>query len=145
MEDLNYVLKDFTELDTATLYDILRLRAEIFIVEQNCVYQDVDDKDQAAQHLLMFQNKLLIGYCRLIPPGLTFAEDCISRVCVAETQRRKGLAFQLMKEAIQKLVGLPIRISAQKYLIDFYKSLDFTIVSEPYLEDGIPHVEMLRL
>lgn len=141
--------KAFEELDVFELYEILKLRAEVFVVEQNCAYQDVDDLDAFALHNLMYNDdNELVGYTRILPPTVRYTETCISRVVTSPSVRRLGWGKPLMEYTIQKALATfdctDIRISAQAYLTSFYESLGFESVGEGYLEDNIPHIEMLR-
>lgn len=144
---LNWVHKKFNELSAPELYAIMQLRNEVFVVEQNCVYQDADDKDQASVHLCGWDNEKLVAYTRIIPPGISYTEASIGRVVISPAYRKTGSGRQLMKESINLTHILfncsVIRIGAQVYLTDFYQSLGFVQCSPPYLEDGIPHIEMI--
>jgi len=137
----------FDELSAQQLYELLRLRAEVFIVEQQCVYQDLDNKDQQSLHLLGYHEETLVAYARILPPGLSYPESSIGRVVTSPLTRKKGFGKALMREAIRLCLhsyqGTCIRISAQEYLLAFYGELGFETVGVPYLEDGIPHVEMI--
>ena len=138
----------FTDLDVTQLYELLALRQLVFVVEQNCVYLDCDGKDRLATHLLgRDESGQLVAYARLFAPGASFAEASIGRVTTHPSVRRTGAGRELMQEAIARtrtmFGGGPIRIGAQRYLERFYGELGFAIASEPYDEDGIPHVEML--
>jgi ElaA protein len=139
--------KPFRDLSVYELYDILRLRSEVFVVEQNCVYLDADNKDQHCYHLCGWKNDKLIAYVRVVPPHLSFEEPSIGRVVTSALFRRTGAGRLLMKEAIDecyKLFGQrDIRIGAQLYLKKFYESLGFRQSSDVYLEDNIEHIEML--
>ena len=139
--------KPFRDLSVYELYDILRLRSEVFVAEQNCVYLDMDNKDQHCYHLCGWKGDKLIAYVRILPPGISFQEPSIGRVVTAPLYRRTGAGRALMKEAIDecyKLFGdVDIRIGAQLYLKKFYESLGFRQTSDVYLEDNIEHVEML--
>ena len=141
--------KNFTELSNQELYSILRLRNEVFIVEQNCPYQDLDNKDQKSWHLMGWKNDQLLAYTRLLPPGLSYAECSIGRVVSSPSARRTGIGKELMKVSIEESNRLfnhtPIRIGAQLYLLEFYKSFSFEPRGNIYLEDGIRHIEMIRL
>ena len=144
---LIWKLKSFEELTTVELYAILQLRNEVFVVEQNCAYQDADGKDQMSWHLCGWMENELVAYCRLIPPGISYAEASIGRVVTSPAHRKAGLGRELMQIGIEKTCALfstdTIRIGAQCYLEKFYNSLDFTSCEDPYLEDRIPHVHML--
>ncbi len=144
---LNWVFKKFEELTTAELYCILQLRNEVFVVEQNCVYQDADGKDQLSMHLGGWDGNKLVAYTRIIPPGISYTEASIGRVVTSPAYRRTGAGRLLMQESIRLCLTTfkvtSIRIGAQVYLSDFYQSLDFTPAGTQYLEDGIPHIEMI--
>jgi ElaA protein len=144
---LIWTCKPFSELSASELYNILEVRSEVFVVEQNCVYQDVDKKDLSSWHLAGFHKNVLVAYARLVPPGLSYTEPSIGRVLTLKDKRRFGFGMELMQESIKQIKLLfgdnPVRISAQCYLISFYEKWGFRCVDEPYLEDGIPHQEML--
>ena len=144
----HFFLKDFAGLNTVELYQILRLRSEIFVVEQHCPYQDLDNKDIISSHLMCFARNELIGYARILPPGASYSEPSIGRVAVAFTERKKGLGRKLMAEAIESsntlFPGKDIVISAQNYLREFYADLGFIAEGSVYDEDGIPHIRMRR-
>ncbi len=146
--DQNWLLKSFEELTVKELYLILQLRNEVFVVEQNCVFQDADNKDQMSKHLLVMQDDELIAYCRLLPPGLSYEEMSIGRVVSSPIIRRTGIGRLLFEKAIEHCYAVygkgDIRIGAQVYLIAFYSSFGFKIAGEIYLEDGIEHVEMVK-
>jgi ElaA protein len=139
--------KTLTDLSTEELYDILQLRAEIFVVEQNCVYNDLDGFDKLAIHQFIKKGGEIIAYARLLKPGTRFSEFSIGRVVVKQSERGKGLGIELMEAAknyiIKELGATKIKISAQSYLQRFYENLGFEIVTEMYMEDGIPHFGML--
>lgn len=134
-------IKHFSELSNTELYEILKLRNEVFVVEQKCYYQDCDGHDLDAHHLLCYDDEL-IGYLRILKSGVTYDEASIGRVVVKRSHRSHKIGQKIMQAAIEYLEP-PIRISAQAYLLSFYQSLGFKQVSEMYLEDDIPHVEML--
>jgi ElaA protein len=138
--------KIFNELSTQELYQILRLRSEVFVVEQNCVYQDIDNKDQKAMHLFGILEGEIIAYSRLFKPGDYFEFSSIGRVVVAEKHRDKNFGHELIDQSIFEINNLfkvqNITISAQLYLKKFYESHGFVATSETYLEDDIPHIEM---
>jgi ElaA protein len=146
---MNWHTKPFEELSTIELYKILQLRCAIFIVEQNCPYQDLDDKDLEAIHLWSSDNDgNITAYCRLLPANISYKEPSIGRVATAVSIRNTGLGRVLMQKAISYIHDTwhqpAIRISAQLYLDKFYTSLGFERIGESYLEDDIPHIEMLK-
>jgi len=138
--------KTFDELSTKELYQILRLRSEVFVVEQNCVYQDIDNKDQKAVHLFGEFEGEIIAYSRLFKPGAYFEFSSIGRVVVAEKYRNKNFGHELIDQSILEIKKHfkedNITISAQLYLKKFYQIHGFINTSEEYLEDDIPHIEM---
>jgi len=146
--NLEWKIKRFEQLTTLELYSLLQLRSECFVVEQNCVYQDIDGKDQKAFHLIGEVNGQLIAYARLFKPNDYFEQASIGRVVVKQTHRDKKLGHILMREAIleieKQFCETKITISAQLYLKKFYESHGFIQTSEMYLEDDIPHVEMKK-
>ena len=143
-----WLLKKFDELTPQELYSILQLRNEVFVVEQNCVFQDADNKDQFSYHLMGWEGEKLIAYSRIIPPGMVYEFPSIGRVVTSPLSRRNGSGKILMNEsikAIQKLFGeAAIELGAQLYLKKFYESFGFIQSGEIYLEDGIQHIEMIR-
>jgi len=143
---MRWVLKKFQELTPDELYALLRLRAEVFVVEQTCAFQDLDNKDQPSYHLLGYLQDELVAYTRLVPPGISYTAASIGRVVTSPTHRKKGFGKLLMQESIKvcdQLFGKnTIMIGAQCYLIEFYSSLGFVPSGEVYLEDGIEHIEM---
>lgn len=175
-----WTLKTFDELTPQELYAILKLRSEVFVVEQNCVFLDMDDKDEYCHHLLGWRGKAetqtgrgwrgkaemqagrgsqgaatsqdphgaaLIGYSRIVPAGISYAESSIGRIVTSPSARRQGIGRELIIESIRVLYALygmrDIRIGAQYYLLRFYESFGFVQKGEIYLEDGIEHIEML--
>jgi ElaA protein len=145
---IQWLLKKFEELSPYQLYAILQLRNEVFVVEQNCVFQDADDKDQNSYHLMGFTNNKLIAYTRLVPPGEIYDYPSIGRVVTSSSVRRSGAGKELMQQsidAVYKLFGVrPIKIGAQLYLKKFYESFGFEHAGEVYLEDGIEHIYMVK-
>ena len=141
-------IKKFEELTTDELYQLLCLRAEVFVVEQDCVYQDVDCKDQKAIHVLGYIDQQLVAYARLFKAGDYFDMASIGRVVVKKSYRRTSLGKELMTAAIKATTTIfntaTIAISAQEYLTNFYSEFGFKAIGESYLEDGIPHVRMIR-
>lgn len=144
---MNWEINHFSELNKDVLYDLLVLRSRVFVVEQNCPYQDVDGKDSDAYHVTAYDNDQLIAYCRILKAGVSYDEISIGRVLVEAAYRKDGYGKILMEKAIrfvsEELKATAIRISAQAYLKNFYEGLGFKQVSEIYLEDDIPHLEML--
>lgn len=138
--------KRFSELSAEELYALLQLRSRVFVVEQNCIFLDADGRDAEAWHLMGFQ-KGLVAYLRAFPPGLRYAEASIGRVVTNPDVRAKGLGKELMKEGLARVAKQfarpAIRISAQSYLEKFYRDFGFEAQGEEYLEDDIPHREML--
>lgn len=148
MEIPVWKVKSFEELTTTELYQILLLRAEVFVVEQDCPYQDVDNTDQKALHLWAEMEGKVVAYCRMFDHGIKYPESSIGRVVTHPEYRGHKLGRALLNltmETIKNRYANPdIRISAQNYLLKFYGSLGFEPVGESYLEDNIPHTEMLR-
>jgi len=138
----------FDQLTTDVLYKIMKARIEVFVVEQNCPYQEADDLDKCSWHLIGWKNREIVSYLRVIFPGKKYIEPSIGRVLTVQHVRRTGIGKELTKEAIKRVGEVypdtPVRISAQRYLEKFYSEFGFEPVSEPYEEDGIPHIEMLR-
>ena len=147
MENIKWFCKKFTELEVSELYEIMKLRSEVFVVEQNCVYLDADGKDEKSYHFYAIENDSIIAYTRLLPPNLSFTEASIGRVLTAPSERRRGLGIELMEKSISKTKELfdtqTIKIGAQLYLQSFYEGLGFKQCSDEYFEDGIPHIEMI--
>ncbi|CAL1521636.1 GNAT family N-acetyltransferase [Chitinophaga sp. MM2321] len=146
---MNWEIKSFGELTTQELYAILHLRNEVFVVEQRCLYQDIDYADQQALHVMgRDANGQLLAYTRVFAPGIRFPESSIGRVVTSQLARGTGAGRELMKKSIatvQEHYGKgAIKIGAQQYLQRFYTSLGFEQTSDTYLEDGIPHIEMIR-
>ena len=148
MNDLSIYFRSYNELTKSELFDIYLLRQEVFIVEQNCVYQDIDQKDHYSYHLMVYDKDILVAYLRIVHPGISYDEPSIGRVLTKMSYRRRGISKNIMQSAIQKVRDVynhsNIRISAQEYLIPFYRSLNFAPVGEVYLEDDIPHIEMMH-
>lgn len=141
-------VKSFKELTTRDVYAVLQLRSEIFVVEQNCVYQDIDGKDFKAFHVLGYKDNNLVAYTRIFKPGDYFKEASIGRVVVKKYERKHKYGYVIMQESIaavkEHLQETTIKISAQKYLLKFYNNLGFKEEGEEYLEDGIPHMVMYK-
>jgi ElaA protein len=142
-----FVFKTFQELTLDELYNILQLRSEIFVVEQDCVYNDLDGFDKEAVHLFHKKEEKIVAYARLLKAGTRFPDFSIGRVVVKESERGNGLGIELMEAAkkyiINGLGATKIKISAQSYLQRFYENLGFEVITEMYLEDGIPHFGMI--
>ena len=144
---ITWICKPFESLSLNELYAVLQLRSAVFVVEQNCPFLDADDKDQASHHLMGWDERGLMAYTRLVPPGVAYEEPSIGRVVTAITARGSGTGRRLMEESIRecrKLFGDGvIRIGAQLYLKEFYASLGFIPTGGIYPEDGIDHIQML--
>jgi len=141
------IVKAYEELTLNELYALLKLRSEVFVVEQNCLFLDQDDKDQKCHHQLVFADNILVGYSRLVPAGLSYPEISIGRVVTSPAFRGKGLGKLVMELSIQnclKIFGVSdIRLGAQTYALGFYSALGFVSDGNTYDEDGIEHIEML--
>jgi len=145
---IQWQVKTFGELSLDELYRLLRLRSEVFVVEQHCPYLDMDNSDQQALHVSGYTAEGLAAYTRLFAPGIKSDMASIGRVVTAPFARGSGLGRQLMERSIAEVKAqwgdTPIRISAQLYLQKFYESLGFIKKSDVYLEDNIPHIEMVK-
>ena len=145
----NWTDKKFNDLEPRELYAILQLRSEVFVVEQNCVFQDMDNKDQVSHHLMGWQGDKLVAYSRIVPAGISYVEFSIGRIVSSPAVRGQGIGRVLVNKSIQLAYSLHgkgvIRIGAQYYLRGFYESFGFCKAGEIYLEDGIEHIEMLLL
>lgn len=143
---MQLIIKSFTQLTNQELYAILKARTEIFVVEQNCVYCDMDDKDQGAWHVFLWDEDGIVAYARVLDKGVAFDEVAIGRMIC--TKRRHGYAQQVLNAcftvAKEKYNADVIRIHAQKYVRSLYEKVGFVVDSEPFLEDGIPHIEMIK-
>lgn len=143
---MQFVLKPYKDLTVEELYEALKLRCAIFVIEQNCNYQDMDDKDKKAWHLMGYENNELKAYARILPQNVSYPEASIGRVVVASDFRGKNAGKELMLEAIKETKQLcntgVIVIGAQQYLLKFYSDLGFVKEGEMYLEDDIPHITM---
>lgn len=144
---MNWYIKKFEELTIKELYEILRVRSEVFVVEQNCVYQDCDNKDIGAYHLFAIENEKVIACLRILGKDVSYSEASIGRVLTSSNYRGTGIGKIAMIKAIDFMKNTlneeKIKISAQEYAIPFYKGVGFEVISDVYLEDNIPHVEML--
>ena len=145
---IQWKIKPFEALSVNELYDLLKLRSEIFVVEQNCVYLDLDGKDKLALHLFAEFEGKVVAHARLFKPGISFDNASIGRVVVDANYRDRKWGHDLMREAIAAIATHynenKITIGAQLYLKKFYESHGFVQTSEMYLEDDIPHIEMAR-
>ena len=145
---MTFQVKDFSELNTKELYDIMYLRQEVFVVEQDAAYLDADKKDFDCKHVFIYKNNEVAAYARVIPAGVSYEEASIGRVVSSPRHRRQKLGRPLMQKCIEVLENdlhtIKCRISAQTYLLPFYKEFGFEVCSEEYLEDGLPHFEMIR-
>lgn len=139
----------FDDLTPLELYKIIQLRNEVFVIEQNCIFQDADDKDLLCYHLSGWNENTLVAYTRLVPPKLSYPEPSIGRVVTSPKYRRSGAGKILMQRSIEKCYELfgvqPIRIGAQLYLKKFYEGFGFVQSGDMYLEDNIPHIEMILM
>ena len=147
MRNYEVKIKSFSELNLEELYQVLKLRSDVFVVEQNCVYSDMDNKDEDSFHCIISFNSKIIGYARILPSGLNYTYPSIGRVIIHSDFRGEKLGYKLMNSCmdfvIQKFNSQKIVISAQSHLSHFYANLGFNIEGEQYLEDGIPHVKMI--
>ena len=148
MNEPIWICKKMEELTVSELYSILRLRSEVFVVEQNCVYLDADGRDLGSYHLCGWLENQLLAYCRILPPGLAYPQASIGRVLTHPAHRMDGYGKILMQKAIKKTYALfnvpDIKIGAQQYLLKFYSELGFQAIGDGYLEDGIPHITMIH-
>ncbi|MBM7870420.1 ElaA protein [Clostridium pascui] len=144
---MNWIVKKFNELTPHDLYKILKERINVFVVEQNCPYEECDDKDLKSLHLYSEDKGRITAYCRLLYPGVSYNEAAIGRVLISEEYRRKGIAAKMLKKAIEiikdEMGEKCIKLSAQVYAKRLYEQVGFKECSEIYNEDGIPHVEMI--
>ncbi len=145
---LKFHIKEFNQLTKEELYELLQLRSAVFVVEQNCVYQDIDNKDQKALHILGIKNGKLVAYARIFKPNDYFKQASIGRVVVAQKYRKHQFGYALMEAAITAIQNyfneISIAISAQEHLEKFYTNLGFKKEGKSYLEDGIPHIYMVK-
>jgi ElaA protein len=145
---INIKVKTFQELTTDELYNLLQLRSEVFVIEQDCVYQDLDGKDKEALHIIGVKDENIVAYTRTFKPGDYFDYASIGRVVVKENERQFKYGYDIMEASINAIKTqyneTTIKISAQTYLKRFYNNLEFKVIGEEYLEDGIPHINMIR-
>lgn len=150
MNNLQWECHRFEQLTKQQLYAFLKLRVDVFVVEQQCPYPELDDKDHHTEshHLIAHDNDHVFAYCRLLPPGLSYAEVSLGRFVVNTAMRHQGLGSMLLKKSLLEANSvwpkINIRISAQAHLKEFYEKFGFEQVSDQYLEDNIPHIEMLK-
>ena len=140
------MIKSFEELNKTDFYQIVQLRIAVFIIEQDCPYPDLDDLDQESQHVWIKNQNEIVSYLRITPPGSRFIEPSLGRIVTKQNYRSKGFAENLIKQAINHICAEEpeaIRISAQSYLEKYYEKFGFFKASDEYLEDNIPHIEML--
>ena len=145
---MNFIIKKFSKLTIIELYEILQLRSEVFVVEQDCVYQDIDGKDEKALHVIGYKKGKIIAYARIFDSGHYFETPSIGRVVVSKSQRKFGYGHDLIKASIEAIYDYYqsklITISAQTYLLKFYSSHGFETHGEEYMEDGLPHIRMIK-
>ena len=146
--NIDWRFKSFAELTKTELHEIMILRQQVFVVEQNCPYQDADEKDKLSYHLMGYFENELVAYLRLVKPGVSYKEMSFGRIVTSSNYRGRGLGTALMNEGIEQSIKLydasKNRISAQSHLVPFYQKFGFESTGKEYLEDGIPHVEMLK-
>ncbi|MBS1597484.1 MAG: GNAT family N-acetyltransferase [Bacteroidetes bacterium] len=142
-----WICKKFDELTPRELYAIMQLRNEVFVVEQNCVFQDADNKDQSCYHMMCMQDDKLIAYARIVPAGISYSETSIGRVVTSPSARGTGIGNMLLRKTLDTIISLygkvPLKIGAQLYLKKFYESFAFKQTSDIYIEDDIQHIEMM--
>ncbi|MFT5137401.1 MAG: ElaA protein [Arenicella sp.] len=147
---IKWQYKSFEQLTVNQLYDILKLRQDVFVIEQQCIYPDIDQVDKTATHLFAYddQGQAICAYLRMLAPGVKYRQVAMGRILTSESSRGTGLGKVLVQEALQvverEYPKQAIKISAQVYLLEFYRDFDFVVISEPYDEDGIQHIDMLR-
>lgn len=144
---MEWIFKSFDELTNEELYAVLKLRFEVFVIEQNCLDIDPDGKDKVSMHLMLEDGGKIIGCARILPPKVSYDEPSIGRIVLDKTYRGTGLGREIVQKCIDFIHNImkirEIRISGQAYLLDFYKSFGFVVTQGPYLEDKIPHYQML--
>jgi ElaA protein len=144
---MTWLCKIFDDLTPYELYSLLQLRNEVFVVEQHCIFQDADNKDPHCYHLMGWEQNKLLAYSRIVPPGISYSESSIGRIVTSPVARGGGIGRQLLQQSIGKLYMLlgsvTIRIGAQLYLKKFYESFGFLQAGDLYIEDDIPHIEMI--
>ncbi|MEX0769115.1 MAG: GNAT family N-acetyltransferase [Balneolaceae bacterium] len=147
VSNINWEFHHFNQLNVSHLYRLLKLRQEIFIVEQNSPYQDIDELDCFSYHLLGYNNEVLSAYLRIVPPNKKYKEPSLGRIVVSKFLRGHGLGTELVKQGMKHTMDLyktgKIRIQAQSHLQKFYEKIGYKTVTDTYMKDGIPHIEML--
>lgn len=140
--------KSFNDLSADQMYTILCVRQEVFVLEQECLYLDADGKDRKSLHLMGFDGEELVAYARIVEPGVSYSEVSMGRILTTKNARGTGAGIELMEEGLREIENrygkVPVRISAQTYLLKFYQKFGFESTGKEYLEDEIPHTEMLR-
>lgn len=148
MKKLDWRCKTFEQLKAKELYQILKARQDVFVIEQQCIYPDMDGVDSQVLHLAAWKGDKMVACSRLLPPNITYKQVSIGRILVVDSERGTGIAKALTERSIteceERFGKQPIKIGAQSYLEKFYASFGFVKISEEYLEDGIPHIDMLR-
>ncbi|MDP0488880.1 MAG: GNAT family N-acetyltransferase [Fusobacterium sp. JB020] len=143
---MEVIIKEFRELTSIELYEILKVRAEVFVMEQEILYNDLDNKDYKSYHLMVKENDEIIGYLRIIEAGVSYETMSIGRVLVLKSERKRQIGRKMLEKAIDyiknDLKEKEITISAQFYLKKFYESLGFRAVTKMYIEEGIEHIKM---
>ncbi|MGL5230584.1 MAG: GNAT family N-acetyltransferase, partial [Cetobacterium sp.] len=138
--------KKFNELTLEELYEILKLRSEVFVVEQKCIYNDIDGKDLTSSHIMIKENGKIKAYLRALQPGVSYEDASLGRVLVSPDARGKGYAKVIVTKGVEYILNnfntIKITIGAQEYLKNFYSEIGFKPISEVYDEDGIPHLDM---
>ena len=144
---MEWIFKSFDELTNEELYAVLKLRFEVFVIEQECLDIDPDGKDKVSMHLMLEDDGKIIGCARILPPKVSYDEPSIGRIALDKSYRGKGLGREIVQKCVDFIHNImkirEIRISGQAYLLDFYKSFGFVVTEGPYLEDKIPHYQML--
>lgn len=145
---MEWISKPFKQLSSMEIFHILQGRCAVFVVEQECAYQDADDLDPVSEHIFALEDGELVGCCRIVPPGARYADVSLGRIIVMPKYRRRGLASEMLNFAIRRIETIygkcDICLSGQTYVRSLYESLGFAVCSAEYLEDGIPHVDMVR-
>lgn len=145
---MKWYCKQFNELNVQEFHDILKLRIDVFVVEQNCIYHELDDKDQYALHVYAKDDEKIVAYSRVFQPGIYHKNAAFGRVVVAKKYRGKGIGYEIIKQSLAAVKAnfntTKVWISAQTHLKELYQSFGFIQISDNYLDDGIPHIDMLK-